>query len=399
MPTPKILQTYDYSMITQSIITTDRKWYIRQGTRSDTLQIIITFLDDNNRIIDVDPQDIFVTIGEIEIKEEKIKQPDKSVRLLVSSSEILPGEYTVHANLPKRNGSIGSNAAVVYISEPLQIAWTLDWEGWDASDQTLQQISYLSGAHALPFTHFISPRTFLDGVLSEERKKQIITFLLDRYAAGDELAMHLHMHYDFVKASGITPKTSNPWGLLTKEGYDVPGTEYTAEEFRQIIQHARTIMHNNGFPEISGYRAGGWFINAEQLNVLEEEGYNYDSSGREKPATGAFRTIPWDLSIDSSPYYITNSKLLMEIPNAGGSTYELTSEEIINRINLVYDEDILINPKIFVIVSHPQFATREFSRIPEILSYLKTLSRDNDQGPAIFVTMSEIHHVWETLLP
>jgi hypothetical protein len=231
---------------------------------------------------------------------------------------------------------------------------------------------------------------------------------LDRQKAGDELAMHLHMHFDLIKAAGIQPKTSHGWGLMTNEGYDIPTTEYTPEEFRTVVSFGKKLARNYGLPEFKGYRAGGWFINAPLLNILEEEGFMYDSSGRDRPTTGAFHTTPWNLPIDAPPYYpdVTDqnkpskqTRKLMEIPNTGGSTYDLSPEEMITRIESIYKKGILTHPKTIVFVSHPQFASREFSKIPQVLTYLKTIYYHDDKGPVLFVTTSDIHTLWEPLLP
>lgn len=407
MPTPHVFpSSKQYESIKKAALSSKRTWHIRMGTRSDLIHTNITFTDDKDSVVNVDKSDISLFLDGKLFTNDLSSYDSEASEFLLSSSDIEPGVHTLTASLNTGETTVVSNSVTINITEPFQIAWTLDWEGWDVSDKTLQQINLYSGTYKLPFTHFISPRTFLDGVLTQKRKQELIAYLLDREKSGDELAMHLHMHFDLIKAAGLIPKTTRPWGLLSNEGYDVPTTEYSSEDFRTIIQFAKKIARDAGLPDFLGYRAGGWFINSELLTVLEQEGFSYDSSGREKPLNGAFRTTPWNLEIDTSPYYpafanqntSTTSRKIMEIPNTGGSTYDLSIEEMTARIQTVYKGGILETPKTLVFVSHPQFANREFSKVPEILTFLQQHSYANDKGPILFVTTSEIHGLWEQLL-
>jgi hypothetical protein len=210
------------------------------------------------------------------------------------------------------------------------------------------------------------------------------------------------MHFDLVRAAGLTPKTADAWGLMTKEGYDVPATTYTPEEFRTLLRFSKNSMRDLGLPVI-GFRSGGWFMNGPLLQTLADEGLLYDSSGRERPPNGAFHAIEWNLADTAVPYYpdfqnINNAAAgagkLLEIPNNAGNTYELSVNELTRRIAHVYQSGPLLTPKILVYVSHPQFSSQEFAKIPQVLSELKKITSVNNSGPVVFVTMSEIYGLW-----
>ncbi len=62
----------------------------------------------------------------------------------------------------------------------------------------------------------------------------------------------------------------------------------------------------------------------------------------------------------------------------------------------MYMEGILDSPKSLVFVSHPQFASKEFIKIPEVLSTLNTISEQQDSGPVIFTTVSDIYSAWKS---
>jgi hypothetical protein len=214
------------------------------------------------------------------------------------------------------------------------------------------------------------------------------------------------MQYDLVSAAGVLPRTTPHWGYLSSEGYDVPTTAYSPEQFKQIVTYAKNLLESNGFPGAKGYRAGGWYISSEQLGILKTLGFNYDASGRDRPPTGAFKNTPWNLPLGMQPFYpypdnqnVASPKAegIFEIPEDGAS-YELNSTELINRIQYVYTTGVLKSPKALVYISHPQYAAMEFSKIPPVLTVLKNISAANDAGPVVFVTMSDINDLWKTLL-
>jgi hypothetical protein len=293
------------------------------------------------------------------------------------------------------NSHIHSNTATISVSEPFLVAWTFDWEGWDASDTALKAIGDYADGNTIRFTHFVNPRMFLPGILTDTRRAVFTQFFNERQRGGDEIALHMHMQFDLVRAAGVVPRMTHPWGLLTSEGYDVPTTEYTPEEFRTILKFSKKLLIASGLPEPRGFRAGGWFMNGQLLKVLSEEKFSYDSSGRDVPIAGPFSTLVWDLPVGAQPYKPTDGNMY-EIPDNGISTSESSASALIDRARHLYPGGILSGPKTFVVVSHPQFASQEFLRIPDVLSVLTSESEIGDRGPVLFVTMSDIYNLWTT---
>ncbi len=390
---------------TTAKLTSDSKWYVKQHY-SESVELIIA-VEDGGKSQSVNPDLVKIYINSKESNFSAIKASDNSLHFTKPVSDMLPGTYNVEAKIHNGDAEITSNAITINISEPLMVAWTFDWEGWDAPERALTRMTDLSIQYpSLKFSHFVNPRMFLPGIVTDERKEELITFLNVRFQKKDELAMHVHMQYDFVSAAGVTPRSTSHWGLLSEEGYDVPTTEYTPEEFRTMIQYAKKLATESGLPEMKGFRAGGWYLDTAQLNELQTLGYSYDSSGRDKPVTGAFRNTPWKLAIGAQPYFpsaanqnivATDQNTILEIPSNGLSTYELDTNMLAARIKAVYTGGVLTKPKTVVFVSHPQFYTREFSKISPILRQISAISQVANAGPAVFATTGEISSLWHSL--
>lgn len=381
-----------------------RIWHLKHvpTSRDIDLTLTITSADD----VPINPNDIRFTMNNQIFKFSETQSQDGSWLFTRPISDLVPGAYVIRAFIDDGTNAALSNEITVIVSEPLLVAWTFDWEGWDAPDDALDMISELTDRYpSVRFSHFVNPRMFLPDVVPQSRGRQLASFLTDRHEKGDEVGLHLHMQFDLVREAGILPKRTHPWGLLTKEGYDVPTTEYTPAEFRQIVLFAKKLAAESGLPEMTGYRAGGWFINAQQLRELAALGFAYDSSGRDKPTTGAFRQTPWNLPVGAQPYYpdSTDQNLaasqgsILEIPTNGLTTYDQTTDMLVKRAVAVYQGGILTEPKALVYVSHPQFYGREFPKIPEVLAYFSTISHNEDRGPAVFMTTGDIYALWNTL--
>jgi hypothetical protein len=362
---------------------------------------------ETNIPVSIDPALLSFTSGNTPL----LFQPEKSGNnpgvFELSPDTIPAGQYSVTATVTSPQGTKTTNAVPILVSEPFIVAWTFDWEGWDVNKETPDLISAFATEYGnIPFTHFINPRTFLPDVLTPARQTELRDFFLKRSQAGDEIALHIHMQYDLVTAAGVTPVTTNHWGMRPEDGYDVPATVYSTDEFRTLISFGQSILRDIGLPQGTGYRSGGWSITGTQLAVLSELGFSYDSSGRDKPRTGSFSSIPWQLPPGAQPYYPDytdqNKKAadrtgILEIPNNAVTTYESSANELLKRANTVYPGGILTIPKTFVVVSHPQFSDREFTRIPAVLSALKNTSFSEDRGPVVYGTTGDIYTLWKSL--
>lgn len=384
-------------------------WHIRTGPQTRPIRLHLSAIDTaTKKPLALNPTTVTITAGNTHISTNAVSVEKDVLYYEIPADTFAAGRYEVKATVATNGPAVTSNSVDIIVSEPLLVAWTFDWEGWDVPDSTLKNIEdFGHNKTTIPFTHFVNPRMFLEGVIEKSRRDYLREYLINRSRLGDEIALHLHMQYDFVKAAGITPRTSPHWGLQSSEGYDVPTTAYTTDEFRRIVSYALDFMNAQGFTKPKGYRAGGWSISSHQLAVLNDLGLAYDSSGRDRPARGAFSTISWDLPINVTPYYPdfddqntakTTTGGLLEIPNNGVTTYESSAEELLTRATAVYQSGILDKPKMLVITSHPQFAANEFSKIPVVLGRFMDNALARDQGPVIFTTVYDIYTLWISLL-
>ncbi len=381
-------------------------WYVKRNPVPQSVELTLT-VKDKEQMLQVAPDLVQIKANNESVDFVGVAAMDGTIHFTKPVADMNPGVYAFSAVIDNGGNTITTPSITVFVSEPLLVSWTFDWEGWDAPNEVMTSINGLAVKYpTVRFTHFISPRTFLPGVLTPIRANEITAFLNERSTKGDEIAMHAHMHFDLVRAAGIATRSAHPWGLMTQDGYDAPTTEYSPSEFRQIIEFGLAIASQSGLPKMKGYRAGGWFLNTAQLNELNALGFTYDSSGRDRPATGAFRTTPWNLPIGAQPYYpsktdqnvpSTDTTGILEIPSNGLSTYDQTPEMIIGRISSVYQGGILDRPKALVFVSHPQFYTKEFMKIPDVLTRIMTMAQVTELGPAVFVTTGEIAEIWEAL--
>jgi hypothetical protein len=386
-------------------LSSNRLWSIRSGPWEKPIQLTLQILDDSTKKqFSVNPSQIKFISNDMPLPFHLKETTNKTLIYELSPSSISAGKYFVTAVISSPYKTIYSNIVPIMNSEPMIIAWTFDWEGWDASDETLSQISSLSAQFGdIPFTQFVNPRTFITETISQERKDAIQKFLKTRASKGDEIALHIHMQYDMVENAGVPANTTTHWGLLSQEGYDVPTTAYSTEDFEKIVTAGLTILENIGLPKPTGYRAGGWFINDKQLETLKTLGFSYDTSGRDRPAKGAFSSIPWRLPIGAQPYYPNPSNQnkaqatssgILEIPNNGVTTYESSPAELLVRAKTLYGGGALTKPTTLVITSHPQFSQTEFPKIPAVLTQLENYSQSKDSGPVVFGTMDSIYSLW-----
>ena len=388
-------------------ISTNRKWYTKRLTKTNQIELSAQVIDTaNGKPVTVSPNAFTIYLEGNVLPISGFAQNNGVVVFIISTEHLSIGTHSLSATIKHSTSSQAkSNNVTIHVTEPLFVAWTFDWEGWAPTQDAISQIEKFGQTYApIPFTHFVHPRMFMPNIDTAAQKVEMQNFLKTRKALGDEIALHMHMQFDFVAAAGVTPKRSNPWGLRTNEGYDIPTTEYSPSEFRTILDFATNTLAAAGFGDIQGFRAGGWYINEQQLAAVKDAGFTFDSSGRSKPPTGAFLNTPWNLPSDAQPYTINPSDQntsttdvgLLEIPNNGLTTYELSATELLTLAKNAYTDGLLTQPKTLIYVSHPQFYSREFVKIPTVLDYLNSVSLERDAGPVVFSTMGDIAKLWNS---
>lgn len=326
-----------------------------------------------------------------------------SARIPIST--LTPGNYQIQAKVMEGNNSYVSEKEAFFVSYPLYVAWTIDWEGYDASDTYLKALSDISNRYSIPMTHFYNPRTTITTTISEERRAYLVSWLKDCLAKGDDMALHLHMFDDLLVAAGVVPKTEPRWDGGT-DGYNVPITAYSTDELKQIIGRALIEMDNTGLPRPDIFRAGAWFANEQTLETVSEMGFVADSSGRTAYKFGS-NQMPgtWNLSATTQPYRpsqsdqntgsINNSLNILEIPDNGADSYWFSAADMISRFQANFQGLALKQLTQVTFLSHPHwFKAAEQQKVKSLLDYISQYRYDDDRGPVVFATSDQIYQAW-----
>lgn len=348
----------------------------------------------------------------------KYRITDTRNRVVIRSSDYIPGSPVPVWNLPAGiyefsldvqtgSGPVQSNPVLFHVSFPLYVTWGLDWEGWDIPDTVYDRIDLLSQNHQMPITHFFNPAIYTNRTIPPERKEKMTAWMTDRLTEHtDELALHLHMQDQFVTAAGVVPKTSPRWKYTPpgdNAGYDVYMTAYTPDEVDSMIVYAKRLFSEHNLPEPTGFRAGGWFMSENILDVLARNGFSYDSSGRDRSMWNGSVQSPWNLDATSGPYFPSMTDMnnsgsdtypILEIPNNGGNTYEYTLDDLTARFVANWNGFPLPVKQAVVYLSHPQWAEKELDRADEVLTRIDQFRYDHDTGPVLYRTTGEIYRIW-----
>ncbi|MBN2016507.1 hypothetical protein JW766_06790 [Candidatus Dojkabacteria bacterium] len=320
----------------------------------------------------------------------------------IAVSDLPIGSYQIQATVISSGEEYKSPKTHVFISEPLYITWTMDWEGTDVPDDELARLEEFSIQHNVPITHMFNPRIYVTSEVSEERTRDLTKWVTQRQMSGDEIGMHLHMHYDLVQSAGITPRQTPKWTNYLNNGHDVPMTAYTVEELTQIISWSKDEFLNQGLPSPVSFRAGGWFADLKVLQALENNGFLIDTSGRDSYVWGANRLKGyWNLSATTHPYYPSKSNQnssspppnfnIMELTNNGADSWFFKSEDLTNRFNANYANAPLNQPQVVTYLSHPHQIHTDLEVLTPTFNYIDQHLVTLDQGPVLYVTLQEAY--------
>lgn len=313
----------------------------------------------------------------------------------------------------KLNGFIYSNFTSFIYSAPLYMTWTMDWEGYDVEQKYLDQLVQLSSDYKMPITQLFNPRIYVYQGIAPARVQFLTQWVKDRQSLGDEIGLHLHMHCDMIAAAGVEPKMEPAWGGRT-ECHDVLTTAYDYVEFRMIINWALGQFRNNGLPVPKGYRAGGWFLDLDNMRVLNDLGFIYESSGNDVSKTYGINQQPRDwlgLSPVTRPYQVSRNSInnsnpplmnIWEYPNNGADSTNRQAQELLDRFNLNLKQfnnyGILQQPQVLTYLTHPHYLNIDYDKLVMLFEHSKQFKYENDSGPVVYVTQIEAHENYTELV-
>jgi hypothetical protein len=316
---------------------------------------------------------------------------------------VAPGEHTVEFLVRMKDGTDAVVATTTFmLSAPVYLVWTLDFEGDAVTDEMLSNTFAINRTYFVPLTLLWNPRVWTTTQVSKERAdamRQWATSVTS--STSGEIGLHLHAWTDFVRAAGVTPRTSPSWAGRS-DGYDVPLTAFDEAETKRLLDHALKLMADNGMPKPTSFRGGGLFANAANLRAVAAAGFTVDTSATPSGDFGQL-TYPWTLRPGSQPYRpsptdanVAGDLPLLEVPNIAGNTYGHTTFTIQRVIN----DDLAMLPAVGVpatqrramtLVSHPStIDATERAAIEKLFQAFEPYRWDRDKGPLRFVTLSQL---------
>jgi len=348
------------------------------------------------------------------------KVGDNQYQAAVAVADLEPGVYRIQANVTDSSEGVKikrSFKSPFYVTYPLYVNWSLDWEGWDVTQDNLNVIANIADSNGIPITHFFNPRIFVKNQytmesISEQRADAISDWVKERQKNRfEEIGMHIHMWADMVAEAGVTPRNVFIRGTY---GVDVPTYEYTREELETVFRWGRLKFAEYGLGAPISYRTGAWMSGPHVLQAAQNTGFLIDSSGRTgglvNPTISYSTPVPWSLSETTRPYYpnvdnintwngnMSTRLKIMEFPNNGADSYWFPEGELLRRFDLNYPNkgDILYSPQVVTYLSHPHwFATVDQYKIRNLFNYINQFKYEDDKGPVIYETLQNIYSEWD----
>lgn len=386
-PTPPAILLFPESVVGATL--EPRRWILREPPLR--VDIAATFQGD---AAPTAPKAwLYGTVADFE------RRGDRWVATL-DTSKVLPGTWTLEVRERLRSGEAVVAKADVTVTAPVYVAWTLDHEGYDEPDDLTANVAAVADAAGMPITILFHPRTLIPGVLPDARRLAIAKWALGRAAKGDEIGMHVHAQFDFVRDAGVAPRTSPRWGIgVGGDGYDVPLTAYEEDEQRRLVERGLQLFAAAGLPRPTSFRAGGQFADARTLRVVAASGFTVDTTAHDAGVIGALK-MPWTLPLNARPYRPSatdanaadpNGLALLEVPVTAGNTYSDGIAELRRRQGVLWGGGAVTRPVVLDYVSHPStFVAAERTKVESAFAPLLAARADRDAGPVRFVRLREL---------
>lgn len=377
----------------------NRAWFLKDINNNNEVENVSYTINIKN-FEELRDQDLRVILTEPSGDEDIIvptKLAPYSYAVTLDPNELAIGKYQIRTIID--DTQFVSPEDEFFISYPLYVTWTMDWEGYDVSETYLNAMDDIANKYDMPLTTFFNPRIFAAEEISEARRERLVRWALaGADSRGDEIALHLHMHLDMIEQTEVEEVLTEPrWGGR-ENGHDVLTTAYGYDDFKLIVEWGLDKYQEYGLPKPASYRAGGWFIDEENLQVLEDLDFRLDSSGREAIIYGPNRVEnPWHLSSTTSPYRpsvrdqnsaVSPTLNLWEFPNNGMDSTNHDLDVLLEKFGDNYDGDPLAQYQVLTYLSHPHWlSTYDEADIRGLLDYLESYKYDNDKGPVVYTTL------------
>jgi len=265
-------------------------------------------------------------------------------------------------------------------------------------------------------THFWAPYTYTDPMVTDERRAELDTWILQqRDTFNDEIGLHIHPYCNFVTDAGLTCITdqSDVYPAGDTSGYTIMVGAYGHDQFSTLLQHAKSIFATHNLGEPKTFRAGGWTATLDTIAALQDNGYIADTSALNwQYIQGAWRghlIASWNMTqwgpIDdtSQPYYPSEALItqsgpgpnysLLEVPDNGVMIDYTTLPQITHIFDANWDgQHALTASRTMMMGFHPAtgFTADEYARVDGFLKYSDKHLHDGDLGPVVYITLSDV---------
>jgi len=399
-PTARIPVASGLATAPHAIFGPIRAWYIvPDGLSKDAVHVAVTFPDgdpsagsprarlrSNGRVVALAPTPGVTGTWSADVPLDGVIPGDQRIEVLV---RLATGEDAV---LATRDFKASAGEYVV---------WTLDFEGDTAGDDEMGNTAAIADSLKVPMTLMWNPRVWTTAQVTAAAADDMRAWTMARTAKGDEIGLHIHAWTDYVRASGVTPRTAPNWAGRS-DGYDVPLTAFDAIELQKLIAHGIDLMREHQMPIPISFRAGGLFGNGAIARVASESGLKVDSSATPAGVFGRL-PLPWTLAKDAQPYHpspddanSTGTLPILEVPNIAGNTFGYTSFSISTTIRddlamLAVPGNVAPRTRALTLVSHPAtIDATERGAIETLFKAFEPFRYDRDTGPLRFVTLAQL---------
>lgn len=384
-------------------VTTDRRWYTMPDGLAQTRVSVAA-------VFDGDPTAgrPMVAIAGAEVRLTQRSGNEWAATVALDGTipgGLTPGEIAVNVweRVSGRTEAALAGRTTLLLTQPEYVVWTLDFEGDASGDAEMANTAAIADGLKIPMSVFWNPRAWTTTQVSVERQDAMLAWTKGRLAKGDEVALHLHMWTDYVRAAGLIPRLEPSWAGRG-DGYDVPMTAYPENEQQAMVGYGVKLMVQHGLPTPTSFRAGGDIGDAATLRAVAASGFTVDCTAvaRDYPPIGRVR-YPWDLPAGAQPYMPSRTDAnaagdlpLLEAPTIGGNTYAFTVSSIQPQIrtNLALFAAagvVATTRKTITVVSHPgTIVPAERAAIEALLGAFGPLRYDADAGPVRFVTLAQL---------
>ncbi len=302
-----------------------------------------------------------------------------------------------------------------FVSYPIFVNWSLDWEGFGVNQVDLIDIADIVNKYGAKITHYFNPRIYVENQFSPfpvppDHATYYTNWILQRRAEfGEEIGLHIHLYPDLLAQVEVEKV---PGSEIVGIGRDETKLQaYSYEDLMKVFEWSIEKFKERGIGQPVSFRSGAWMSGPNVLKALQDSGISVDSSGRTSgllnPSVGSSTPIPWNLAITTKPYKPNindiNSSLpptlnLWEFPNNGADSYWFDANELVKRFLANY-KPIMDSPQVVTYLSHPhQFKTFDSNKIRGLFDQTGMHDYAKDSGPLVYSTLESIYFNFDMTL-